>query len=82
MNSINWPAFDVWVFIAPLVEHCSTNPEATGSNPVEAPKIVLFGLPRNYLNWDNNCDGHIFICISAVHIISILSLSTIVVLLT
>ena len=39
MNSINWPALHVWVFIAELVEHCSANAEATGSNPVEAPKI-------------------------------------------
>ena len=37
MNSINWPAPDVWVFIAQLVEHCSPNAEAMGSNPVEAP---------------------------------------------
>ena len=29
MNSINWPAFSVWVFIAQLVEHCSANSEAT-----------------------------------------------------
>ena len=33
----------VWVFIAQLVEHCSANAEATGSNPVEAPKNVLSG---------------------------------------
>ena len=39
MNSINWPASSVWVFIAQLGEHCSANAEATGSNPVEAPKI-------------------------------------------
>ena len=38
MNSINWPASSVWVFIAQLGEHCSANAEATGSNPVEAPK--------------------------------------------
>ena len=37
-NSINWPASSVWVFKAQLVEHCSANAEATGSNPVEAPK--------------------------------------------
>ena len=41
MNSINWPASSVWVFIAQLGEHCSANAEATGSNPVEAPKIFF-----------------------------------------
>ena len=41
MNSINWPASSVWVFIAQLVEHSSANAEATGSNPVEAPKNVF-----------------------------------------
>ena len=25
----------VWIFIAQMVEQCSTNPEAEGSNPVE-----------------------------------------------
>ena len=44
MNSINWPAASVWVFIAQLGEHCSANAEATGSNPVEAPKIFFRGL--------------------------------------
>ena len=37
MNSINWSALSIWVFIAQLVEHCNANAEATGSNPVEAP---------------------------------------------
>ena len=41
--SINWPASHEWVFIAQMVEHCSANAEATGSNPVEAPKL-FFGL--------------------------------------
>ena len=31
MNSINWPAPSIWVFIAQLGEHCSANAEATGS---------------------------------------------------
>ena len=43
MNSINWLAFSVWVFIAQLVEHCSVNAEATGSNPVEAQKDIFSG---------------------------------------
>ena len=42
MNSINWPASSIWVFIAQLGEHCRANAEATGSNPVEAPKNVFF----------------------------------------
>ena len=44
MNSINWPASSVWVFIAQLGEHYSANAEATGMNPVEAPKIFFWGL--------------------------------------
>ena len=46
MNSTNWPAPNVWVFIAQLVD-CSANAEAMGSNPVEAPN-TFFGL---------NCDS-------------------------
>ena len=63
---------DVWVFIAQLVEHCSANAEAMGSNPVEAPKTFLgltlrllksqFQLRRSHLH---------FIRLSAVHIIFI-----------
>ena len=30
-------------FIAQLVEHCRANAEATGSNPVEAPKNLFSG---------------------------------------
>ena len=41
MNSINWPAHNVWVFIAQRVEHCSANAEAMSSNPVEA-RIFFF----------------------------------------
>ena len=44
MGSMGWPASSVWVFIAWLGEHCSANTEATGSGPVEAPKIFFFGL--------------------------------------
>ena len=53
MNSINWPASSVWVFIAQPGEHCSANVEATGSNPVEAPKIFFSGYFRNCLNCDS-----------------------------
>ena len=52
MNSINWPAYSVWVFIAQLGEHCSANAEATGSNPVEASKNFFSGYFRNCLNCD------------------------------
>ena len=30
VNATNWPAPNVWVFIAQLVEHCSANVEAMG----------------------------------------------------
>ena len=71
MNSINWPASSVWVFIAQLGEHCSVNAEATGSNPVEAPKIFFSGYFRNCLNCDSlRWSRTHFIRILAVHIIS------------
>ena len=35
----NWPAPNLWVFIAQMVEHYSANAEAMGSNPAEVPKI-------------------------------------------
>ena len=60
MNSINWPAPNIWVFIAQLVEHCSANAEAMGSNPVEAPK-TFFRLNYDCLNRNHNCDDHLFI---------------------
>ena len=70
MNLINWPAPNVWVFIAQLVKHCSANAETMGSNPAEAPK-TFFGLNCDCLNRNHNCDDHtfIFICTSSVHII-------------
>ena len=48
MNLINWPASSIWVFIAQLVEHCSANAEATGSNPVEALKNFFSGYFRQF----------------------------------
>ena len=39
MSSTNWPAPNVWVFISQRVEHCSTNAEVMGSNPVEVSKL-------------------------------------------
>ena len=41
MGLINWAASCVWVFIAQLIEHCSANAEATGSNPIEDPQNLL-----------------------------------------
>ena len=71
MNSINWPASSIWVFIAQLGEHCSANAEATGSNPVEAPKNFFSGYFRNCLHCDSLRWSHThFFCIPAVHIIS------------
>ena len=44
MNSINWSAPNIWVYIAQLLEHCSADTEAMGSNPVEAlSEIFLLG---------------------------------------
>ena len=72
MNSENWPASNVWVFTAQLVEHCSANAEAKGSNPVEGPEIFyfIFRVNLQLLNCKYHCDDHIFIqiCVSAVHI--------------
>ena len=77
----------IWVFIAQLGEHCSTNAEAMSSNPVEALIFFFFffflgggggGLNlqllkfRLQLRWSNL---H-FICISAVHIIFILVITS------
>ena len=71
MNSINWPASSVWVFIAQLGEHCSANAEAAGSNPVESSKTFFSGYFRNCLNCDSLRWSHThFFCIPAVHIIS------------
>ena len=60
MKSINWPAPNVWVFIAQLVEHCSANAEAMGLSPVEARKHFS-GLICDCLNRNHDCDYHIFI---------------------
>ena len=70
MNSINWPAPNIWVFIAQLVEHCSANAEAMGSNPVEALKFFFSGLNlqllklRLQLRWSNLYFILIYSCFS------------------
>ena len=51
MNSTNWPAPNVWVFTAQLVEHCSANAEAMGSDPREVPKFFLLPLRPSYLHF-------------------------------
>ena len=62
MNSTNWRAPNLWVFIAQLVEHCIANAEAIGWNANETPKFC-FDLISNCLNcyYLNYCDDHIFI---------------------
>ena len=60
MNSTNWPAPNVWIFISQLVEHCSDNADAMGLNPVEAPK-TFFRLNFHCLNRKHNCDDYTFI---------------------
>ena len=68
-NSINWPVSSLWVFIAQLVEHCSVNAEATDSNPVEAPK-TFFRATLQLFNLRFNCDGHIFILLLSVMVLT------------
>ena len=59
----NWPAPNVWVFIAQMVEHCSPNAEAMSSNPVEVLNLfvclfVFFWGGRVYLQLPKNCNYH------------------------
>ena len=59
MNSTNWPTLNVWVFIDQLVEHCGTNAEAEGSNPVEVTGYISLvklqlSLRRLYLHLNLN----------------------------
>ena len=60
MNSINWPALSVWVFIAQLIEHCSANAEATVRIPLKPRKTFLRDTSK-LVKLRFNCDGHIFI---------------------
>ena len=65
MSSINWSTPNIWVFVVQLVEHCSSNDEAMGSNPAEA--LNFFWVKTsNCLNCDYNCDDLDFLCIPAV----------------
>ena len=54
------------VFIAQLGEHCSANAEATGSNPVEAPKNVFPGYFCNCLNCDSLRRSHTHFIVNTV----------------
>ena len=55
----NWPAPNVWVFIAQMVEHCSPNAEAMSSNPVEVLNFFFFFLGGGvYLQLPKNCNYH------------------------
>ena len=67
INSINWPASSAWVFLAQLVEHCSANAEPTGSNPVEAPKKLFFGLLRNCSNCDSTAMSNVHFNVTTSH---------------
>ena len=58
MISTNWPAPNVWVFIAQLVEHGSVNADATSLNPIEVPTF-FFGLICKCLNCNYHCDSHL-----------------------
>ena len=61
MNSTNWSAPNVWVFMAQLVEHWSANAEAMGSNPVEDPKFFQVNLSLLKLQLQHDCDDHMYI---------------------
>ena len=59
INSTNRPVPNVWVFIAQMVENCSANTEAMGSNAIELPKFFFFFLGGGGIcNCLNNCDDH------------------------
>ena len=71
MNSINWPASCIWVFIAQLGEHCSATQRPRVRIPSVKPRKTFSGYFRNCLNCDSLRWSHShFICIPPVHIIS------------
>ena len=77
MNSTNWSAPILCTGLNSsklMLECCSCNPEAMGSNPVEAPPFFFGGGGIcNCLNCNYHCDDrHLKICISAVQIIFML----------
>ena len=60
MNSINWPSSIVWVFIAQLVEHCSTTQRPQVRIPLK-PRKTFFRATSQLLKLRFNCDGRTFI---------------------
>ena len=60
INSTNWPAPNIWVFIALTVQHCSAKAEAMRLSPVEVQKTFV-GFICNCLNCDNHCNDQIII---------------------
>ena len=50
MNSINWSAPNIWVFLVHLVKHYSTNAEAMGLNSAEALKIFKLHITSPFQN--------------------------------
>ena len=42
INSTNWPAPNVWVFVAQLVEHSSANAKANGSDTTQLLSFFFF----------------------------------------
>ena len=73
MNATNWPAFNVWLFIAQMVEHCSVlqrlNVEAMGSNPVEVPNFFFLvnlqlQLRQSYLHLNLYFRSSYHLCVS------------------
>ena len=73
MNSINWPASSIWVFIAQLGEHCSGR-RGHGFESRWSPEKLFFGLFSQLLKLRFTAmvtySFHLT-CIPAVHIISI-----------
>ena len=43
MNSINWPAYSIWVFIAQLLEHCSATQRSRVLIPLKPRKFFFSG---------------------------------------
>ena len=71
INSINWPASSVWVFIAQAARALQRERRGHGFESLEAQKKPFFGVFRNCLNCHSLRWSHLhFICIPAVHIIS------------
>ena len=62
-----WPAPKVRVFIDQLVEHCSANSEAMGSNPVKVPKLFRVNKQLLKLQLPKLIEIHILIYFRTSH---------------